>query len=46
LVLLLPWSDRYLTGTGALAFVIPGFLMAYGCIFFAEKIFANGTSHK
>jgi peptidoglycan/LPS O-acetylase OafA/YrhL len=43
LVLLLPWSDRYLTGIGAMAFALPGFLMAYGCIFLAEKVFASNT---
>ena len=43
LVFLMPWSDRYLTGTGAMAFVIPGFLMASGCIFLAEKVFASST---
>jgi EamA domain-containing membrane protein RarD len=46
LVLFMPWSNRYLTGTSATAFVIPGFLMALGCVFFAEKIFANSTSPK
>jgi hypothetical protein len=46
LVFLMPWSDRYLTGTGAMAFAIPGFLMACGCIFLAEKIFAKRTSDK
>jgi hypothetical protein len=43
LILLMPWSDRYLTGIGAMAFVIPGFLMALGCVFLAEKVFANST---
>ena len=38
LVFLMPWSNRYLTGIGAMAFVIPGFLMAYGCIYVAEKL--------
>jgi hypothetical protein len=44
--LLLPWSDRYLSGTGALAFVIPGFLLAYGCIFLAEKLFESSARSK
>jgi hypothetical protein len=43
LVFLMPWSDRYLTGIGAMAFVIPGFLMAYGCVYLAEKLFADKT---
>lgn len=44
LIFLVPWADRYLTGTGAMAFVIPGFLMAYGILFLAEKIFANSSA--
>ena len=41
LVPLFPWTDQYLTGIGALAFVIPVFLLASGCIFLAEKVFAD-----
>jgi hypothetical protein len=44
LIFLMPWSDRYLTGIGAMAFVIPGFLMAYGCVLLAEKMFASVSS--
>jgi hypothetical protein len=43
LIFLMPWSDRYLTGIGAMAFVIPGFLMALGCVFLAEKVFSSST---
>ncbi|WP_222597489.1 hypothetical protein [Edaphobacter albus] len=46
LVFLMPWSNQYLTGIGAMAFVIPGFLMAYGCIYIAEKFFENSSSPK
>jgi hypothetical protein len=46
LVFLMPWSDRYLTGIGAMAFVIPGFLMALGCVFLAEKVIAGSTRPK
>jgi hypothetical protein len=45
LVFLLPWAEQYLGGTGALAFVIPGFLMASGCIFLAEKICSRWVAH-
>lgn len=41
LVLLLPWDAPHLTGAGALVFAIPGFLMALGCIFLAEKILSK-----
>jgi hypothetical protein len=43
LIFLMPWAAPHLTGIGAMAFVIPGFLMALGCVFLAEKIFANST---
>jgi peptidoglycan/LPS O-acetylase OafA/YrhL len=43
LIFLMPWAAPHLTGTGAMAFVIPGFLMALGCVFLAEKVFANST---
>ena len=43
LIFLMPWSDRYVTGIGAMAFVIPGFLLALGCVFLAEKVFVSGT---
>lgn len=43
LVLLLPWNAPHLTGAGALVFAIPGFLMALGCIFLAEKICSKKT---
>jgi len=46
LIFLMPWSDRYITGIGAMAFVIPGFLMALGCVFITERLFANGTRPK
>ncbi len=32
LIFLMPWSDRYIAGIGVMAFVIPGFLMALGCV--------------
>ena len=41
LIFLMPWAAPHLTGTGAMAFVIPEFLMALGCVFLAEKIFAR-----
>ncbi len=43
LIFLMPWAAPHLTGIGAMAFVIPGFLMALGCVFLAEKVFANST---
>jgi peptidoglycan/LPS O-acetylase OafA/YrhL len=43
LILFMPWAAPHLTGIGAMAFVIPGFLMALGCVFLAEKIFANNN---
>ena len=46
LIFLMPWAAPHLTGMGAMAFVIPGFLMALGCVFLAEKVFANSTSRK
>jgi hypothetical protein len=46
LIFLMPWAAPHLTGTGAMAFVIPGFLMALGCVFLAERVFANSTSYK
>ena len=42
-VFLMPWSNPHLTGIGAMAFVLPGFLMTLGCIFLAEKLFGKGT---
>jgi hypothetical protein len=44
LILLMPWSDHYLTGPAAMAFVIPGFLMALGTVFLAEKVFASSSN--
>jgi peptidoglycan/LPS O-acetylase OafA/YrhL len=45
LIFLMPsWSDHYLTGAGAMAFVIPGFLMALGTVFLAEKVFASSSN--
>lgn len=41
LIFLLPWAVPHLTGIGAMAFVIPGFVMALGCVFLAEKISAH-----
>ena len=41
LILLMPWAAPHLTGIGAMAFVIPGFLMALGCVFLAEKAYGN-----
>ena len=46
LIFLMPWAVPHLTGIGAMTFVIPGFLMALGCVFFAEKVFASGTRPK
>jgi len=46
LIFLMPWAAPTLTGIGAMAFVIPGFLMALGCVFLAEKIFVNSTRPK
>lgn len=46
LIFFMPWSDRYLTGIGAMAFVIPGFLLALGCVFLAEKVFASSYRPK
>ena len=43
-LLFLPWSNRYITGIGALAFVIPGFLISYGSIICAEKL-SRVTQH-
>lgn len=43
LIFFMPWAAPHLTGIGAMAFVIPGFLMALGCVFLAEKAFANGN---
>ena len=40
LILLMPWAAPHLSGPGAAIFVLPGFLMALGCVFLAEKIFA------
>ena len=46
LVFLMPWSHQYLTGTGAMAFVIPGFLAACGCIWLAEKLFVDSSGSR
>lgn len=46
LIFLMPWAAPHLTGIGAMAFVIPGFLMALGCVFLAEKVFASSTRPK
>jgi hypothetical protein len=43
LIFLMPWAAPHLTGIGAMAFAIPGFLMALGCVFLAEKVFASST---
>jgi hypothetical protein len=43
LIFLMPWAAPHLTGIGAMAFVVPGFLMALGCVFLAEKVFASST---
>jgi peptidoglycan/LPS O-acetylase OafA/YrhL len=45
-IFFLPWSDPYLTGIGAMAFIIPGFVMALGCVFLAEKVFAKSARPK
>lgn len=41
LIFLMPWAAPHLTGIGAMAFVIPGFLMALGSVFLAEKLFTR-----
>jgi hypothetical protein len=46
LIFLLPWAAPRLTGIGAMAFVIPGFVMALGCVFLAEKVFSHRPSPK
>jgi hypothetical protein len=46
LIFLMPWAAPHLTGIGAMAFVIPGFVMALGCIFLAERVFASSTRPK
>ena len=38
LVVLVPWATPHFAGTGETAFVIPGFAMALGCVFLAEKV--------
>ena len=43
LILVMPWAAPHLTGIGAMAFVIPGFLMALGCVFLAERVFASSS---
>lgn len=43
LVLLMPWAAPHLTGIGAMAFVIPGFLVALGCVFLFERLFGAST---
>jgi hypothetical protein len=44
LIFLMPWSEHQLTGTGAMAFVIPGFLLALAIVFLAEKVFASSSN--
>ncbi|MES2222218.1 MAG: hypothetical protein V4587_14785 [Acidobacteriota bacterium] len=46
LVLFLPWLHKYLSGPAATILVIPGFVMALGCVFLAEKVFAKSSSPK
>jgi peptidoglycan/LPS O-acetylase OafA/YrhL len=46
LIFLSPWAAPQLTGSGAMLFVIPGFLMALGSIFLAEKVFSKQSSPK
>ena len=46
LIFLVPWAAPHLNGIGAMAFAIPGFLMALGCVFLAEKVFASSTRPK
>jgi peptidoglycan/LPS O-acetylase OafA/YrhL len=46
LIFLMPWAAPHLTGIGAMAFVIPGFIMALGCVFLAERFFTNSTCPK
>jgi peptidoglycan/LPS O-acetylase OafA/YrhL len=43
-VFFMPWAAPHLTGPGAMVFATPGFLMALGCVFLAEKIFAKESS--
>jgi hypothetical protein len=45
-IFLMPWATPHLAGIGAMAFVIPGFLMALGCVFLAERVFASSTRPK
>ena len=44
LIFAVPWAAPHMTGPGAMVFVIPGFLMAVGCVFLAEKIFSTHSS--
>jgi hypothetical protein len=46
LVFVMPWAAPHLTGIGAMAFVIPGFLMALGCVFLVERAFASSFHPK
>lgn len=46
LIFMMPWAAPHLTGFGAFAFVIPGFLMALECVFIAEKLFLHSTGPK
>jgi hypothetical protein len=46
LILMMPWAAPHLSGIGATIFALPGFLMALGCVFIAEKVFANRNSPK
>ena len=46
LVLLFPWDRPNLNGTGGLALAIPGFVITFGCIWLAGKIFSSSASPK
>jgi hypothetical protein len=41
LIIFMPWAAPHLTGIGAMAFAVPGFLVALGCVFLAEKMLAR-----
>lgn len=44
IILMMPWATPHLSGIGAMIFALPGFLIALGCIFVGENIFANNKS--
>ena len=46
LIVIMPWAAPHMNGIAATALVIPGFVMALGCVFLAERVFANGTRPK